>query len=295
MSPLFTSYSTPTLPNSTFVSQKHILIPFLLLCSRPLNKPLALNRDNLHPSTLDYHILNSLHQLHIDPFVDPFPHMITLSHKCRERAYCNILRTTISTLWRMDLLNQAPLHLPHTSCRLTTFTLPVMTSSTVIFSNLHNTFAPTSTNYPYSAFEPKPPPTSHPTSTLPMTTHTPSTNSAIAPLASLSRSWVLNPTPSYTVPTLSPSPTLSSSALPALFVDMISAPGPHTPHSNKLQFSLGPVPLNSSAKTTKHGLTLPPLHAHNLSTHFNLIFLTPTLSLSRARTVPLLLPYQPPL
>ena len=47
-------YSTPTLPNNTFVFQKHILIPFLLLCSKTFNKPLALN--NLHPSTLDYHI-----------------------------------------------------------------------------------------------------------------------------------------------------------------------------------------------------------------------------------------------
>jgi len=28
---------------------------------------------------------------------------------------------------------------------------------------------------------------------------------------------------------------------------MTSAPGPHTPHSNKLLFSLGPAPLNSSA------------------------------------------------
>jgi len=53
---------------------------------------------------------------------------------------------------------------------------------------------------------------------------------------------------------------------------MISAPGPHTPHSNKLQFSLGPGPLNSSADTTKHGLTLPPLYTLNSSTHFNLTF-----------------------
>jgi len=102
-----------------------------------------------------------------------------------------------------------------------------------------------------------------------MTTHTPPTTSAIAPLVVPSRSWVMNPTPSCTVPTLPPSPTLPSSALPALFVDMTSAPGPHTTHSNKLLFSLGPAPLNSSANTTKHGLTLPPLHAHNSSTYSN--------------------------
>jgi len=43
--------------------------------------------------------------------------MITLLQKCGERAYRNILRTTISTLWRMELLNLAPLHLPHNNCR----------------------------------------------------------------------------------------------------------------------------------------------------------------------------------
>ena len=43
--------------------------------------------------------------------------MVTLPHKSRERAYRNLLRTTISTLWRMDFLNQAPLHLPHTNGR----------------------------------------------------------------------------------------------------------------------------------------------------------------------------------
>jgi len=56
---------------------------------KTFNKPLALN--NLHPSTLDYHIRNSLHQLHIDPLVDPLPHMTTLPQKYRERAYRNIL------------------------------------------------------------------------------------------------------------------------------------------------------------------------------------------------------------
>ena len=118
--------------------------------------------------------------------------------------------------------------------RLPTFTLPVTTSNAVIFSNLHNTFAPILTNYPYSAFAPKPLPTFYPTSTLPMTTYTPPPTSAIVPLAFPFRSWVMNHTPSYTVPTLPPCPTLPSLALPALFVNMISAPGPHTPHSNKL-------------------------------------------------------------
>jgi len=82
---------------------------------KTFNKSLALS--NLHPSTLDYHIRNSLHQLLIDPFVDPLPHMTTFPLKSRERAYRNILRTTISTLWQMELLNLAPFHLPHINCR----------------------------------------------------------------------------------------------------------------------------------------------------------------------------------
>ena len=82
---------------------------------KTFNESLALS--NPHSSTLDYHIRNSLHQLHIDPLVDPLPHMVTLPPKSWKRACRNILRTTISTLWQMDLLNQAPLHLPHTNCR----------------------------------------------------------------------------------------------------------------------------------------------------------------------------------
>jgi len=53
---------------------------------------------------------------------------------------------------------------------------------------------------------------------------------------------------------------------------MTSTLGPHTPHSNKLLFSLGPPTLNSFANTTKHGLTLPPLYAHNSSAPSNLTF-----------------------
>ena len=63
---------------------------------KTFHKSLALS--NLHPSTFDYHIRNLLHQLHIDPLVDPLPHMATLLHKSQERAYRNILRATISTL-----------------------------------------------------------------------------------------------------------------------------------------------------------------------------------------------------
>ena len=86
---------------------------------KTFNKPLALN--NFHPSALDYHIQNSLHQLHIDPLVDLLPHMITFPQKCCKHVYRNVLHNTISTLWRMELLNLTPLHLPHNNCRKSSY------------------------------------------------------------------------------------------------------------------------------------------------------------------------------
>ena len=62
---------------------------------KTFNKSLALN--NLQPSTLDYHIRNSLHQLHIDPLVDPLPHMATLPHKSAHRSEVKIAFITAHT------------------------------------------------------------------------------------------------------------------------------------------------------------------------------------------------------
>jgi len=47
--------------------------------------------------------------------------MITFPQEYRERAYRNILRTTISTIWRMELLHLAPLYLSHNDCRKTSY------------------------------------------------------------------------------------------------------------------------------------------------------------------------------
>ena len=56
--------------------------------------------------------------------------------------------------------------------------------------------------------------------------------------------------------------------------------------TNKQTNKLGRAPLNSSANTTKHEPTLPPLHAHNSSTHSNLTF-------SNTNPQPLPGPYRP--
>ena len=128
-----------------------------------------------------------------------------------------------STLWRMQLLNQAPLYLTLILGRLPTFTLPVTTSSAATSSNLHHTSAPTLSNCPYSALEPTPHITSNLTFTLPMPTHTLLMTNANAHLTSPSKSWVMTSTPFYSVPTLSPSPNPPSSALPAPIADMTSA------------------------------------------------------------------------
>jgi len=119
-----------------------------------------------------------------------------------------------------------------------------------------------------------------------MTTHIPLMTSATAPLAFPSRSWVMNSTLFYTALTLPLSLILPSLALPAPFADMTSTLGPHTPHSNKRLFFFGPPPLNSFTNTTKHGLILPQLHAHNSSTHSNL-------TVSNTNPQPLPGPYRP--
>ena len=205
-----------------------------------------------------------------------------MSRTCR-----NILRTTISTLWRIDFLNKDPLHLPHTNCRKAAYIhiarddlqrrdpfkpaqylcshldqLPLLRlrtqATSCIPSHLH-----LAKDHTYTPYDQRYCPSCLPIQIVGNEPHT-----------------------RLHCPHSTPSPTLPSSALPALFVDMISAPGPHTPHLKKLQFSLGPVPLNSSANTTKHGLTLPLLHAHNSSTHSNLTFPT-------TNPQPLLGPYRP--
>ena len=129
----------------THLSQFHFLLTEVHSDTLPatlfktFNKTPALN--NLHLSTLDYRIRNSLQQLHIDPLVDPLPHMITLPQKYGKRAYRNILRTAISTLWRMELLNLDPLYLPHNDCRKTQ-------STSYIPSHLH-----ISNNHTYNPYD----------------------------------------------------------------------------------------------------------------------------------------------
>ena len=73
---------TGTLIQYTYLAQMH----FHLRKTQPDTLPATLFKtfdeslalSHLHPSTLDYHIWNSLQQLHIDPLVDPLPHMATL-------------------------------------------------------------------------------------------------------------------------------------------------------------------------------------------------------------------------
>jgi len=198
-------------PPLTLIQYTHLAqLHFRLTKTRPdtlpatvfktFNKPLALS--NLHPSTLDYYIRNSLHQLHIDPLADPLPHMATLSHKSLrvEHAYRNILRTTISTL-RIEHLNHAPLHLPHTNCTKASYIYIAREDL-----QRRDLFKPA--QYLCTHFNQlnllclQTQATSYIPSHLHLATHTPPMTNAIAPLAFQSRSWVINSTPSYTAPTL---------------------------------------------------------------------------------------------
>jgi len=103
----------------------------------------------------------------------------------------------------------------------------------------------------------------------------------------------MNSTPFYAAPTLPPSPNPQTTALPVPFADMISVPGPHTLHLNKLLFCSALLPLSSFANTTKHGPTLHPIMYTTHLLRSIPLSQTPTLILSRARTIPPLLPCQP--
>ena len=78
-------------------------LPALLF--NKLNSSLPL--FNLHTSTLDYHIRYATHAFKVDLQTDPLPDMTLQPTKNRERAFRNMMRKTISTLWRGQLYNDA--------------------------------------------------------------------------------------------------------------------------------------------------------------------------------------------
>jgi len=81
-------------------------LPALLF--KKLNSSLPL--PNLHTSTLDYHIRYATHAFKVDLQTDPLPDMTLQTTKNRERAFRNMMRKTISTLWRGQLYNAARKH-----------------------------------------------------------------------------------------------------------------------------------------------------------------------------------------
>ena len=81
-------------------------LPALLF--QKLNSSLPL--PNLHTSTLDYYIQYATHAFKVDLQTDPLPDMTLQPTKNRERAFRNMMRKTISTLWRGQLYNAARTH-----------------------------------------------------------------------------------------------------------------------------------------------------------------------------------------
>ena len=59
----------------------------------------SLPLPNLHNSTLDYHIRYATHAFKVDLQTDPLPDMTSQPTKNRERAFRNIMRKIISTLY----------------------------------------------------------------------------------------------------------------------------------------------------------------------------------------------------
>jgi len=76
---------------------------FRLTITRPDTLPALLNSSlplpNLHTSTLDYHIRYATHAFKVDLQTNPLP-----PTKNRERAFRNMMRKHISTLWRGELI-----------------------------------------------------------------------------------------------------------------------------------------------------------------------------------------------
>jgi len=79
----------------------------LALLFKKLNSSLPL--PNLHTSTLDY-IRYATHAFKVELQTDPLPDMTLQPTKNRERAFRNMMRKTISTLWRGQLYNAARTH-----------------------------------------------------------------------------------------------------------------------------------------------------------------------------------------
>ena len=113
---LLTDTGIPPLQLTRYVhlAQLH----FRLTITRPDTLPaLLFNRlnsslplPNLHTSTLDYHIRYATHAFKVDLQTDPLPDMTLQTTKNRERAFRNMMRKTISTLWRGQLYNAARKH-----------------------------------------------------------------------------------------------------------------------------------------------------------------------------------------
>jgi len=81
-------------------------LPALLF--KRLNSSLPL--PNLHTSILDYHIRYATHAFKVDLQTGPLPDMTLQPTTNRERAFRNMMRKTIGTLWRGQLYNDARTH-----------------------------------------------------------------------------------------------------------------------------------------------------------------------------------------
>ena len=98
-------------------------LPALLF--KKLNSSLPL--PNLHATTLDYHIRYATQAFKVDLQTDPLPDMTAQPPKNRERAFRNMMRKTISTLWRDSTMMLAHMHSKPLGERPPTFELPTLT------------------------------------------------------------------------------------------------------------------------------------------------------------------------
>jgi len=88
---------------------------FSLTITRPDTRPALIFQKlntsfpllNLHPTTLDCHMRYATHAFRMDLQTDPLPHMTSQPFANHERAFRNMIRKSISDLWKGQVYNAA--------------------------------------------------------------------------------------------------------------------------------------------------------------------------------------------
>ena len=161
-------------------------LPALLF--KKLNSSLPL--PNLHTSILYYHVRYATHAFKVDLQTDSFPDMTSQPTKNHERAFRNMTRKTISTLWRGQLYNAARTHAGQSpGQKASYFRIAHDNLQRLDLLNQSSFYASPTTSSLFFDFKPNPPTTSLPTSILVTLTRTPVCRTILPLVSPPTNSW----------------------------------------------------------------------------------------------------------